>query len=412
MWKGGQAMNQRKVAIQILEKLESAGFQAYLVGGCVRDLCLGKEPNDYDICTDAFPEQVQQLFSQTIPTGIKHGTVIVVQQGIPIEVTTFRRESKYEKHRRPKSVTFVSDLKEDLSRRDFTINAMAQDRHGKIYDFFQGKKDLEKQVIRCVGDPAKRFQEDALRMVRAIRFATRFQFSLDAQLIRAIQECKKTLKYLSIERIVAEIEKIWSADKASIGCHLFWELDLLIHLPVFSGWKWEKEDAHKIQAFDWVRDRIVRWSYLLYLGGICTERILPTCRDLRLSSKDATQLANCYQLARQWKFQNSHDVKVKLLHFGQSTVLQAYQLNQLIQGSPPDDCERQQIQKWWKELPVRSLSDLMVNGRDLITHYDKKPGPWIRQTLNHLLISVALGKLPNEKQILLEEGCQFGTEDS
>src|SRR5690606_38117067 len=121
---------------------------------------------------------------------------------------------------------------------------------------------------RCVGVPEKRFQEDALRMIRAIRFATRFQFSLDSKLIQAIQNCKKTLKYLSIERVVSEIEKIWSADKPSIGCHLLWQLDLFPHLPVFSAWKWEKEDPLNIQAFDWVRDRIVHWSYLLYLGGI------------------------------------------------------------------------------------------------------------------------------------------------
>ena len=155
----------------IIERLMAHGFEAYAVGGCVRDSILGREPEDWDITTSARPEQVKQIFSRTVDTGIEHGTVTVLVNKEPFEVTTYRVDGAYEDHRHPKEVAFTASLEEDLKRRDFTINAMAYNPKTGIVDIFHGMEDLEHQVIRCVGEPGERFDEDALRILRAIRFS-------------------------------------------------------------------------------------------------------------------------------------------------------------------------------------------------------------------------------------------------
>ena len=163
----------------ILEKFNSNGFEAFIVGGCVRDSLLNKKPQDYDITTNAFPEKIEELFDKTIPTGIKHGTVTVLIDKNPYEVTTYRVDGEYLNNRKPKDVKFVSNIEEDLSRRDFTINAMAYSPYLGFKDCFNGKDDLKNKLIRCVGDPDKRFSEDALRMLRAIRFSCQLNFKIE-----------------------------------------------------------------------------------------------------------------------------------------------------------------------------------------------------------------------------------------
>ncbi len=197
-----------KYVRHILGQLEAQGFEAYAVGGCVRDMLLGKRPDDWDICTSAAPEQVCEVFSHTIPTGIAHGTVTVIQNGSHAEVTTFRLDGNYTDHRRPESVSFIADLSGDLQRRDFTINAMALDASGKLYDPCGGLYDLEKKLIRCVGQPEKRFSEDALRMLRALRFSATLGFSVDNSTLDAIYKCAPLCRSLAAERISAELQKV------------------------------------------------------------------------------------------------------------------------------------------------------------------------------------------------------------
>ena len=167
-----------KHASDIIKTLSSHGYEAFVVGGCVRDSILGKEPADWDITTSALPEQVKALFPRTIDTGLKHGTVTIMMDKIGYEVTTYRIDGTYEDHRRPNDVTFTSSLREDLMRRDFTINAMAYNPKQGLVDPFGGLGDLEKKVIRCVGDPKERFTEDALRILRAVRFSAKLGFSI------------------------------------------------------------------------------------------------------------------------------------------------------------------------------------------------------------------------------------------
>ena len=195
-------------AVRVIDSLEKAGFEAYFVGGCVRDLLLGREIHDWDITTSAAPEQVKAVFSRTIDTGIQHGTVTVASGGGYYEVTTYRVDGKYLDGRHPSSVSFTPSLEEDLKRRDFTINAMAWHPKKGLVDLFEGQKDLERRVIRCVGRAADRFGEDALRMMRALRFAAQLDFSLDEEAAQAIAFGAENIKRVSRERIQAELLKL------------------------------------------------------------------------------------------------------------------------------------------------------------------------------------------------------------
>lgn len=192
----------------IIKTLEEHGHEAYAVGGCVRDMVLGREPEDWDITTSARPHEVKSLFRRTIDTGIQHGTVTVMLEKEGYEVTTYRMDGEYEDHRHPKEVLFTPDLFEDLKRRDFTINAMAYNPRTGIVDAFEGMKDLERRCIRCVGDPQERFEEDALRMLRGIRFAGQLQFDVDDATLQAIRMKAPTLVNVSAERIRTELTKL------------------------------------------------------------------------------------------------------------------------------------------------------------------------------------------------------------
>ena len=199
---------------EILETLISAGFEAYAVGGAVRDLCLGKTPTDYDLTTSAYPEAVMKLFKKALPTGLKHGTVTVVTDSGNVEVTTFRSEFGYSDSRRPDSVKFGVSLQEDIKRRDFTVNALCMDINGNIIDLAGGKEDIEKKLIRTVGVPSERFGEDALRILRALRFSAELGFSIEVETDKALRRDYPLLENISAERIREEFFKIICAPYA------------------------------------------------------------------------------------------------------------------------------------------------------------------------------------------------------
>ena len=201
-------------AIDILKIIEKNGYEAYFVGGCVRDYLLDVDFSDIDVTTNALPEQVKEIFGKTIDTGLQHGTVTVIFKGEAYEITTFRTESDYSNHRAPDKVEFVRNLKEDLDRRDFTINAMAMDSRGVIYDFHNGVTDLKNGVIRTVNNPSERFYEDALRMLRAFRFSSKLNFEIEESTFFAIKKNAKLIEFVSVERIVSEFKKLL----AGVGC--------------------------------------------------------------------------------------------------------------------------------------------------------------------------------------------------
>jgi tRNA nucleotidyltransferase (CCA-adding enzyme) len=198
----------------VLNRLEQKGFEAYIVGGCVRDSLLGKEPYDWDVCTDAKPDEIKDCFSDftTVDTGIRFGTVTAVFPDMDIQITAYRTDSEYSDYRRPDRVSFTDSLKEDLSRRDFTINAMAYHPTKGLADFFGGLADLEKKTIRCVGDPSKRFTEDALRILRALRFSSVLSYFIEENTKKAAHQYKSLLLKISAERIVNEFNKLLLGD--------------------------------------------------------------------------------------------------------------------------------------------------------------------------------------------------------
>ncbi len=199
-------------AAKVLKQLQTNGYEAFVVGGCVRDSLMGRTPSDWDITTSALPEEVKECFPKTIDTGIEHGTVTVRMDGESYEVTTYRIDGKYEDARHPKEVVFTPNLEEDLKRRDFTINAMAYNDSVGLVDLYDGVKDMEQKVIRCVGNPVSRFSEDALRMLRALRFSAQLDFSIHEETFAAIQKLAPTLEKISAERIQVELVKLVSSE--------------------------------------------------------------------------------------------------------------------------------------------------------------------------------------------------------
>ena len=221
-----------------LNKLNNVGYEAYIVGGCVRDILRGETPSDYDITTSAEPEQTKAVFSgeRIVETGIKHGTVTLLKNGMPLEITTYRIDGDYTDNRRPNSVKFTETLTEDLARRDFTVNAMAYSPKTGVTDAFGGKEDLKNGIIRCVGDADRRFNEDALRIMRAIRFASVLDFEIEQKTKESIFKNKNLLKNISVERIAVELLKLLSGKNARKVILDYFEV-LEVILPEISGMK-------------------------------------------------------------------------------------------------------------------------------------------------------------------------------
>ena len=261
----------------ILEKLHESGHEAYVVGGCVRDALLGREPNDWDITTSALPHMVKEIFPRTIDTGLKHGTVTVLIGRESFEVTTYRVDGVYEDGRHPKQVTFTPSLSEDLRRRDFTINAMAYDPGSGLVDLFGGQEDLTDGVIRAVGDPVQRFTEDALRILRAFRFAAQLGYSIDPETLRAASSLSRNLEKISSERIREELEKILLSDnpdilmkayKAGITAVFLPEFDVCMETPQNNPHHCYDVGEHTIWSTALIRkDRILRLTMLLHDFG-------------------------------------------------------------------------------------------------------------------------------------------------
>ena len=285
-----------KYVRQILFTLQGHGYPAYLVGGCVRDMLLEHRPHDWDICTGALPEQVMALFPGSRPTGLAHGTVTVVIGSRQVEVTTFRTEGSYADHRHPDRVAFVTELTEDLSRRDFTMNAIALAADGLLADPFGGVEDIREKRIRCVGEPALRFEEDALRMLRALRFSAKLGFTIEINTLLAIQEKAPLAATLAAERVREELEKLLLTD-APETVHPLMEMGLLdaylLDRPLFSPL------FRKLRRLP--RKALYRWAglavLLCRLG--CIDSAEDFLRSLRLDSRSIRCCTAAEQLLRQ-----------------------------------------------------------------------------------------------------------------
>lgn len=258
----------------IISILEQNGFEAFAVGGCVRDTILNRNPEDWDITTSALPLQVKELFHKTVDTGLKHGTVTVLMKGVGYEVTTYRIDGEYNDSRRPDTVEFTTDLIEDLKRRDFTINAMAYNPTVGLVDVFDGVNDIKKKIIRCVGKPEERFSEDALRILRAVRFSAQLGFNIDEETMAAATSLAPMLEKISAERIKTELEKLIMSDnpgklitayEAGITKIALPEFDRMMECEQITPYHMYNVGVHTIKVMENVpKDRVLRWAALFH----------------------------------------------------------------------------------------------------------------------------------------------------
>ena len=380
-------------AAPIFHALNENGYECYFVGGSVRDHQLRTEIGDVDLATNADPTTVQQLFSRTVPVGVEHGTVLVLLNDESYEVTTYRTEGEYKDHRRPEEVQFVHRIEEDLSRRDFTINAMAMDLQGQLIDPFDGKIDLENQLIRTVGDPFDRFNEDALRMLRAIRFSSQLNFSVADEVIEAIRQNRHLLLQISNERISVELTKMFRGKGIKQALAYMNATKLYECLPVFHVHPHIfKRLIDRLNSP--ITDQSVIVAFLHYLEpGISIAEWVRAYKLSNTIKQTAKLIEQNYQT-----YINEGITPLMLYELSEENLLQWVELVRLVKG---DTLMLEDLKTSYRRLPIKRLSDLAVNGSDLISWFpERKKGKWISEYLEKLRDKVLNGELPNKKDIL------------
>ena len=398
-------------AAALLDTLHAAGYAAYAVGGCVRDSLLGRTAHDWDLCTSALPQQVMELFGteQCIPTGLQHGTVTIKYGGQLYETTTFRTEGSYTDGRHPDEVQFVPDVREDLARRDFTINAMAYNEAEGLVDPFGGQKDLQNGLLRAVGEPQQRFTEDALRILRLYRFAARFGFALDAATARAARQLAPHLDCISAERIQEELAKLLAAPQP--GAYLEPAV-LAVVLPELIP---ESLTAAKpvVDACPAGEENLpVRWAALLgALGEADTRRVLKRLRCSNACIEETAVLVRetagegvCRSFSEEKASAHPGDIHLRQLlgRYGLRTVERLCALCAALhpQNAPACALAAQRARQLEADGVCCRVSQLAVNGRDLMAA-GIPAGPALRRVLEALLDGVIRAEYPNEKTALL-----------
>ena len=398
-------------AAALLDTLHAAGYAAYAVGGCVRDSLLGRTAHDWDLCTSALPQQVMELFGaeQCIPTGLQHGTVTIKYGGQLYETTTFRTEGSYTDGRHPDAVQFVPDVREDLARRDFTINAMAYNEAEGLVDPFVGQADLQNGLLRAVGEPQQRFTEDALRILRLYRFAARFGFALDAATARAARQLAPHLDCISAERIQEELAKLLAAPQP--GAYLEPAV-LAVVLPELTP---EKLTAARpvVDACPAGEENLpVRWAALLgALGETDTRRVLKRLRCSNACIEETAVLVRetagqgvCRSFSEEKASAHPGDIHIRQLlgRYGLCTVERLCALCAALHPQAAPECAlaAQRARQLEANGVCCRVSQLAVNGRDLMAA-GIPAGPALRRVLEALLDGVIRAEYPNEKPALL-----------
>ena len=426
---------------KIIDTLEEAGFEAYAVGGCVRDSILGREPDDWDITTSAKPEEMKRLFPRTVDTGIKHGTVTVLLGGEGFEVTTYRIDGTYEDGRHPSEVTFTSNLKEDLLRRDFTINAMAYNERDGLVDLYGGLADIDKQVIRCVGDAVERFEEDALRMLRAVRFSAQLGYRIGEVTGEAVKALAPNLQKISAERIRVELVKLVTsphpdylrtAYELGITAQVLPEFDLCMETPQRHRHHCYDVGEHILHSMLGVEpDKVLRLGMLFHdIGKPQTLTVDPdgTTHNKRhpLEGEKITR-----KVMRRLKFDNDTTDKVTKLvlyhdydiapteagvrravnRIGEDIFPMIFTVRRADIAAQSDYMREEKlakvayIEKLYREVLARrdavTLKDLAISGNDLIAG-GMPPGRQIGETLSALLERVLDDPSLNTREILLK----------
>lgn len=423
----------------VLNNIISHGFEAYIVGGCVRDFLLNRTPNDFDITTNATPLQVEEIFKDfhVIETGLQHGTVTVVVEGVTVEITTYRIDGLYSDGRHPDNVQYTSKLKDDLSRRDFTINAMAYNHEVGIVDKFNGINDLKNGLITCVGEPQKRFSEDALRIMRAIRFSSQLNFSIEENTSNKVHELKDTLSKVSVERIAVELNKLIMGDKpheiltsySDVISTIIPEIKSCIGFNQHSRYhKYDVWEHMAVSVQNSPKNLNIRLAMLLhdigkpktftldingnghfykhaYVGAEISEKILKNLKYDNATIKRVTTLIYHHDD----EFHNVYDIKKSISNLGKEVFFELISVQQADALSKHDFCskhvqELEEIKTIAQDLISKneclSLKDLSVNGNDLKSIGIQ--GKNIGDTLNILLDNVLKDTLKNDKNSLID----------
>jgi tRNA nucleotidyltransferase (CCA-adding enzyme) len=387
-----------KKALPVLEQIVDAGFEAYFVGGSVRDQLLNLEVDDVDIATSAQPQEIKQIFKRTVDVGIDHGTVMVLIGDDSYEITTFRTESTYKDFRHPDSVTFVRSLTEDLKRRDFTMNAIAMDLEGNIIDPFNGINDMNKKVIQAVGNPHERFKEDALRMMRGVRFAAQLDFEIEGETLISMKDNAPLLKNIAVERIQVEFEKLLTGQWHTIGLAAMIKTDLYLYCPALAN----KRDA----LMDLIADELPfentrqAWAFFLYTidkqapsGTFQPRQFL---KAWKLSNQMISESTTIYR-ALKTRVENGALDAWDIFQLGKVFASEVEYLVEHLELTP----QYIETLDTYEALPIKDKDELALTGHDLMQETPVKPGQWMGEAIRTALEAVVYAKIPNDKSAII-----------
>lgn len=423
-------------ALPIMETLEEAGHEAVFVGGAVRDAVLGLPIQDVDIATSATPEETLALFPKCIPTGLQHGTVTVVQHGMTYEVTTYRAEAAYVGHRKPSEVVFIKGLDEDLLRRDFTMNAMAIQLSGELYDPCGGEGDLRASRLRCVGDPSLRFQEDALRMIRAVRFLGAYRLAPVPSLWRSLKRHAALLRHVAMERVQAELDKMLGSDVPERALIWLAASGLLSHwkepLPgsalskmnqAMEEWKGSAGDELQLTDMAQLPVKDERWAAVFLSLAFTGEEAGSVMSQLRFSNKRSmfiSAVIDCHERMIDRGQPTRNDVAPLkrawtevVLTAGESAARSWLRIARTLphnQGRLTQPSAAL-LASWLEDMPAKTLKELAVGGAEVLQRLNRPAGPWLSKTLSRLLLAAASGETANEKDKLLAWAENWNEED-
>lgn len=375
---------------EVIATLEAAGHEAVFVGGSVRDHLLGKNASDIDIATSALPEEVKEVFSATIDVGIEHGTILVLMNGEPIEVTSYRTDSTYSDHRRPDGVLFVKSLREDLGRRDFTMNAIALTLTGELVDPYGGVSDLRKGLIRAVDNPEERFSEDSLRMLRAVRFSSVLGFGIDYDTYTALTHNAPKIRQVSVERIKSELDKIWTGKHPQKAIDILMETGLASHLPLFP------KDAQTLINSVPFANACEGWASLMLTGDFTVSEIT---NAYKLSNKEKSYLTDVRSA-----FTNRSERIFTVddyYHFSLDVLLAAEKAFSVFHPEA-SFLNETEIADALAALPIRSKEDLQVDGKDLMDWTNERGGRWVGKWIGKIEWAVLHGVVQNNANDIKE----------
>lgn len=383
----------------VIDTLENNNHKAYFVGGSVRDYLMGRALSDVDITTSALPDEVELLFERTIPIGKEHGTIIVLGNNQQYEVTTFRKDGDYVDHRRPQSVQFVTDLYEDVARRDFTMNAIAMDTSYQLHDYFNGYQDIQSKIIRAVGTPLDRMEEDALRIMRGIRFQAQTNFDIDSETLSAMQQTAYGLSHIAIERVIVELKKFIQGRYVEKSIHTINRVSVFENLPFFN----------KINH----RDMFVplESNFEMWIASLCFIYQIDTTelQQLKISNEEKREIKAYIDI---FNFFNQDTILktelVQLIYkYGNIKVKNCISLiqqheRQISIQYDPFIMNLTIIDNIYDKLPIYNKSDLSVDGKILMQAFNKNGGPWLKVILNKVEHAVILNKVNNSKHEIIE----------